>query len=121
MVSVFFEFPVWFLVTCAYVAPVSFDSFANPSLRFFFGAFPAAALGSLVILIDRCDTSAAKRTHAMNRKEKCLGILAQSDGHFTTDDYSSANVDRWREPKRHIGRTKGALALVRIEHEARTP
>jgi hypothetical protein len=57
----------------------------------------------------------------MSGKETFLGILAQPDGHFTADDYSPTKVDRCREPKRHIGRKKDALALVCVEHEAQTP
>jgi hypothetical protein len=50
----------------------------------------------------------------MSEKDQLLRVVTQLDGHFAADDQSPADVERWRELKRHIARMLGALALIDI-------
>ena len=48
----------------------------------------------------------------MAKRDQVLRIIAQLDGLFAADDRSPADVDRWRELKRHITRMRSSLSLV---------
>jgi hypothetical protein len=46
------------------------------------------------------------------KRDHLFRLLASLDNHFSTDDNSPADQDRWRALKRHIIRMKDALDLV---------
>ena len=57
----------------------------------------------------------------MSRRDQLLRILVALDGHFSADDCSPADADRWRQLKRHIVCMKDALDLARIELARKAP
>jgi hypothetical protein len=42
----------------------------------------------------------------MSKKDQLFRVIAALDNHFAADDQSPADVDRWRELRRHITRMK---------------
>jgi hypothetical protein len=56
---------------------------------------------------------------AMSRTPRLFRILAALDDHFAADDISPADVDRWRELKKHITRMHDGLDMARIEVRSR--